>query len=151
MKRSYTQLYIHIIFAVKHRRKLIKPEFENRLWGYIAGIANNIGAHAIQAGGCEDHLHLLLSNPPTMTTSELIQKIKGNSSKWINDTFYPDRRFRWQEGYGAFSVGHSQLNRVVRYIKNQKIHHQGMSFDEEFKWFLNRHGLKFDENYFQHI
>ncbi len=148
MANSYTQIYIHYIFSTKNREPLILPEYENRLWRYIAGIGKNHGIPVICAGGVADHLHLLVTISSTISVSKTIQLFKGNSSKWMNDIFYPDtREFQWQSGYGAFSVSHSGVEGVEWYIRNQKKHHEKMTFREEYIWFLNKYGIEYDERY----
>jgi len=133
MNQAFYQLYVHYVFSTKKRLPLIKPNFEKRLWAYIAGIGKKYGVHVIQAGGTADHIHLLVSMPPEMTIAKAIQLMKGNSSKWVNDTFYPaDRQFKWQTGYAAFSVGQSHLKKVKLYIINQKKRHQKMTYSEEY-------------------
>lgn len=113
----------------------------------MGGIAkqHHIIAHAI--GGVENHVHLLLTLPATITISKAIQLIKGGSSKWIHETFPSQQNFSWQEGYGAFSVGISGIKRTSEYILNQAIHHKSISFEEEFIQFLNKHNLDYDKKY----
>jgi len=144
MGHSYTQCTIHYVFSTKERRNLISSDMEKRLWGYMGGIAtqHQMIAHAI--GGVENHVHLLLTIPTTMTISKAIQLIKGGSSKWINETFPTQQNFSWQEGYGAFSVSVTGIPRTTEYIHNQATHHQTISFEDEFIQFLNKHGLEYD-------
>lgn len=144
VSHTYTNLNFHLVFATKHRQRRIAPEMESRLWEYLAGIAKQHGLHPHQIGGVADHVHVALSCPPTITVSKIAQLIKGNSSKWIHETFEHLRDFAWQEGYGAFSVSRSSLPRVIAYIANQRAHHATQSFDEEFRLLLEKHGLVFD-------
>jgi len=143
MEKTYSRIYIHFIFGTKNSQKLIKPENEKRLWSYIGAIGKRMGVNPIAIGGHQDHLHLLLSVPQNLSVSFIMQKLKGRSSKWMNDTFYPQqRKFRWQPGYTAFSVGHSQKQRVVDYIRNQNQRHKTISFQEECQMFLERHQVE---------
>lgn len=128
MGNTYTSLYIHCIFSTKNRLPLIVPEMQDRLWPYMAGIAKNNNLKALAVGGMPDHIHILLSLPATITVSKVIQMIKGNSSKWINDTFETPSRFSWQRGYGAFSINFSILSDSIHYIQNQAVHHRRKSF-----------------------
>ena len=111
-----------------------------KLWPYIGGIARSNGFTALTVGGTEDHVHVLLSLPPTMPVAKAIQLIKGGSSKWMN-AHTQDRRFAWQDGYGAFSIGTSQLEPTIHYIQHQEQHHVKMEFDEELRLILKRHGI----------
>jgi REP element-mobilizing transposase RayT len=148
MANTYTTLLVHYVFSTKRREKIIKGIMQERLWPYIGGIAreNKMKAHAV--GGTEDHVHLLLSLPATISVSKAIQLIKGGSSIWINNTF-PDynKKFRWQEGYGAFTVGISHIEDTISYINNQKEHHKVKTFQEEYIAFLKKHNIKYDEKY----
>jgi REP element-mobilizing transposase RayT len=122
---------------------MINDEIEKRLRKYFAGIGRNQGVSIIKSGGMQDHMHLLITLPGTKSLSKIVQLLKGSSSKWINDTFYPiDREFQWQGGYSAFSVSQSNLNHVKLYIENQKEHHRNYSFDEEKEKFIVKHDLK---------
>lgn len=120
---------------------LIPAELKHKLWPYIAGIARMNQFKAIAVGGMQDHAHVLLSLPTTITVAKAVQLIKGGSSKWINDHL-PDRSFVWQDGYAAFTAGISQLQTTIRYIENQERHHARMSFDEELVRMLERHGIR---------
>ncbi|TVR32664.1 MAG: IS200/IS605 family transposase [Balneolaceae bacterium] len=143
MEKTYSRIYIHFFFGTKNSQKLIKPEIEKRLWSYIGAIGKRMGVKPIAIGGHQDHLHLLLSVPPNLSVSFIMQKLKASSSKWMNDTFYQQpRKFRWQPGYYAFSVGYSQKQRVVDYIRNQKQRHKTISFEEECRMFLDRHQVE---------
>ena len=147
MAHSYVSNLTHYVFSTKNRERSITVEIEERLWGYLGGIARERRIKPICIGGVEDHLHMLVSIPATLSVSKSIQLIKGGSSKWVHDTFPNHPRFEWQEGYGAFSVGISDLNRSVRYINNQKTHHKRVSFKEEFIAFLKKHEIEYVERY----
>jgi REP element-mobilizing transposase RayT len=110
----------------------------------MGGIARDNGMKALAIGGVEDHVHLLLSLPSTLVIAKAIQLVKGNSSKWVHETFPQMAHFAWQEGYGAFSIGVSQRDTTVAYIQNQKKHHQRKTFQEEFLSFLKKHGIEYD-------
>ena len=123
------------------------PQLRERLWPFMGGIARQNKMKAIEVGGVEDHVHLLLSLPSAMPVSKAMQLIKGGSSKWIHETFPEQRLFTWQEEYGAFSVSVSQLDKTIAYIKGQPEHHRKMTFQEEFLALLKKHNLEYDERY----
>jgi len=147
MSHSYTSSLYHCVFSTKDRRKVIDADLQTRLWPYLGGIARDNRMKALAVGGVEDHVHLLLSLPSTMTISMAMQLVKGGSSKWVHDTFPDKRDFAWQEGYGAFSIGISQVDDTKRYIENQAEHHRVKTFEEEFIAFLERHGIEYDPRY----
>jgi REP element-mobilizing transposase RayT len=138
---------MHCVFSTSQRHKIISQDLQPRLWPFMGGIARENNMKALAVGGTEDHAHLLLSLPTTTPVAKAIQIIKGGSSKWIHETFPAHRDFAWQEGYGAFSVGISQVETTVVYIQNQKEHHRKKTFEEEFLTFLKRHGIEYDERY----
>ncbi len=142
---SFVSCLMHCVFATKERRPLIKPELQTRLWPYLGGIARESRMKALMIGGVEDHVHVLLSLPSTLSVAKAVQLIKGNSSKWIHETFPEHQSFEWQEGYGAFSIGISGVDDTVKYIQNQAEHHRKMSFKEEVAVFLKKHGMEYDE------
>ena len=138
---------MHCTFSTKERLPFISAELELRLWPYVGGIARENRIKALAIGGTPDHLHLLLSLPATMSFAKAVQLIKGGSSKWVHDTFPEYRKFAWQEGYGAFSVSASQVEKIIAYIRNQKEHHRKKSFQEEFRELLDKHGVEYDARY----
>lgn len=144
---SYVASYFHCVFGTKERRRLITPELRGRLWPFLGGIARQNEMKALEVGGVEDHIHILLSLPATIPIAKAMQLIKGGSSKWIHDTFPEHHAFAWQEKYGAFSVSVSQLDNIIRYIKGQAEHHQKMTFQEEFLALLKKHRIEYDERY----
>ena len=144
---SYVAAYFHCVFGTKQRQKIIQTDLQERLWPFLGGIAREHHMKALMIGGTEDHAHLLLSLPATLTIAKAMQLIKGGSSKWIHENFPEQRCFAWQEKYGAFSVSVSQLDTIIRYIKNQAEHHRTKSFEEEFIVLLQRHGIPYDERY----
>ncbi|HJU55995.1 MAG TPA: IS200/IS605 family transposase [Pyrinomonadaceae bacterium] len=147
MPHSYVNCLMHCVFSTSQRQKLISHDLQRRLWLFIGGIARENNMKVLAIGGIEDHVHLLLSLPATTPIAKAIQVIKGGSSKWIHQQFPDHRHFAWQEGYGAFSVGISQIEATVHYIQTQKEHHLKKTFKEEFLSFLKKHGIAYDERY----
>ncbi len=144
MSHTYVQTVIHIVFSTKYRSKSISKEFQPRMWAYVAGICKNheIFVHAI--GGMDDHIHLLIQIPASLSLAKAVLTIKSNSSRWANEQ---GNKFAWQEGYAAFSVSSSRVPEVVRYIQNQESHHRKMPFDEELVALLKKHGVEFDPKF----
>ena len=147
MANTYTQLYIHCVFAVKYRAAVILPEWEERLHQYITGIVQNNGHKMLAINNASDHAHLFFGLNPKQSISEIMRLVKGDSSEFINDQGFTMNEFRWQEGYGAFSNSHSQIDAVVKYILNQKEHHQKKTFKEEYTIMLKDFGIIYDEKY----
>jgi putative transposase len=147
MAHTYASSLFHCVWSTKERRPLLSDELQGRLWPYLGGIARKNKMKAIAVGGVEDHVHILLSLPTTLDIAKAVQLIKGGSSKWVHDEFPEMRRFSWQEGYGAFSIGISQVDNTVRYIENQKQHHRKRTFQEEFIAILEKHGIEYDPKY----
>jgi len=147
MANSYISCHVHYIFSTKQRRRLITPEIRPRLWVYLGGIARENKMKAVAVGGTDDHVHILLSLPATITLAKAAQLIKGGSSLWIHETFPNQRNFAWQEGYGAFTVSVSQLDKTIAYINNQETHHRKKTFQEEYLEFLKKHGVEYDKRY----
>jgi putative transposase len=144
---SYISSYYHCVFSTKERRPLIPPPLRERLWPFMGGIARQNNMKAIEIGGVQDHVHLLLSLPSTFSISKALQLIKGGSSKRVHDTFPEHRLFNGQIKYGAFGVSVSLLDKTIAYIKTQEQHHRKMTFQEEFLASLKKHGIQFDERY----
>lgn len=144
MPHSYVQCRLHCIFSTKGRRNLIPADVQPRVWAYIGGIARENTMTALAADGTGDHAHVLLAIPATITIAKAMQLIKGGSSLWLHETFPTMREFAWQDGYAAFSVSPSRLDETIRYIQQQDEHHRTLSFEEEFKRFLERHGVEYD-------
>ncbi len=144
---SYISSYFHCVFSTKERRRLITPPLRDRLQPFLGGIARQNQMKAVEIGGVEDHVHILLSLPATMAISKALQLIKGGSSKWIHETFPEHRLFAWQEEYGAFSVSMLQLDKTIEYIRGQEMHHRKMTFQEEFLALLKKHRIEYDERY----
>jgi REP element-mobilizing transposase RayT len=147
MPQSYVSSLYHCVFSTKERQKLITPELQTRLYPYLGGTARENKMKLLTVGGIPDHVHLLLSFPKTMTIAKGLQLIKGGSSKWIHDNFARHQDFAWQKGYGAFSIGVSDIERTKVYIENQAEHHRERDFKEEFLMFLKRNEIDFDERY----
>jgi putative transposase len=146
MPQSYTDILVHAIFSTYRREALIDDTLADDLYGYIGGIARNTKATLLAAGGMPDHVHLLLGVHPSMAAADLLRTIKTNTSKWVHEKRgMPE--FKWQTGYGAFSVSRSNVEHVKQYIANQKEHHRTMTFQEEFIAFLKKHGVEYDERY----
>jgi putative transposase len=142
---SFVSCHMHVVFATKGRSPTITPEISERLWPYIGGIARENKIKALKVGGVADHIHILLSLPSTIAIAKAVQLIKGNSSKWIHDTFPQGKHFAWQEGYGAFSIGVSGIDDTIAYIANQAEHHRRKTFKEEFEAILKKHGIEYEE------
>ncbi len=147
MANTYTALFYHFVFSTKNRVAALRPDIEERVWSYIGGIARNHKMTAIQVGGIEDHIHALVLAPPTIAPFEIAKSLKGESSKWIHETFPDLRAFAWQDGYGAFTVSKPNVPSVVSYIQNQRTHHQTQTFQEEYLEFLKKAGVEYDERY----
>ena len=147
MAHSYANLIIHYVFSTKNREKIMTIELQERLWAYMGGIAKGNNMKALAIGGIEDHVHMLISLPVTISISKAIQLIKGRSSKWVHDTFPDFNKFKWQEGYGAFSVSASQIKIIIAYINRQKEHHFKESFQDEYISVLEEHDIDYDKHY----
>jgi putative transposase len=146
-RMSYVCSYFHCVFSTKERRPLITPSLRERLWPFMGGIARQNKMKALEIGGVADHVHLLLSLPATMSPATAMQLVKGASSHWVHETFPEHRLFAWQKKYGAFSVSVSQLDRTIKYIKDQDKHHRKKSFQEEFLELLKKHQVEYDARY----
>ena len=147
MPHTYFQLFYHLVWSTKNRVLSIPPLFEERLHGYIGGAFKTKGCLPIAIGGMPDHVHVWIAIPPTYVISEVVRNIKVATTKWVRETNPHCFDFAWQEGYGAFSVSVSNKNAVINYIKNQKEHHKGRSFKDEFLILLKQHEIEHDEKY----
>jgi REP element-mobilizing transposase RayT len=145
MPQSLVKILVHVVFSTKNRVNFIDPQIENGLFGYIHGIIDNSKSKLILANGTWDHIHMLISLGRTMDVSKLIGVIKRESSVWMKDN--GESRFYWQEGYGAFSIGQSQVPAVMKYIASQKAHHAKQDFQDEFRGLLDRYQVEYDERY----
>lgn len=146
MSHTYVSGLIHCVFSTKNRRDLIPENVQPQVWAFLGGIARKNGFKALIVGGTQNHVHILLSLPATMPLAKAIQLIKGASSHWMNKNH--TKNFAWQEGYGAFTVGISQKDQTISYIRGQTEHHRKKSFEEEFLTFLKKHGVEYDP---QHV
>ena len=147
MPQSLFKVLVHIVFSTKNRADLITPEIENALFGYTHGIVENNGSKLIVAGGTANHIHLLVPLGKKINIPELIGDIKRDSSNWIKQQDANFGNFYWQKGYGAFSIGQSQVETVVKYINGQKEHHEKQNFKGEFRALLKRYEIEYDEQY----
>lgn len=147
MANTYTQIHIQAVFVVSSRIGLIQPLWEEQLYRYISGIITAQGHKVLAINGMPDHVHILFGQRPVQSLSELLQDVKGSSSKWINEQGVVKGKFEWQAGYGAFSYSKSQVDAVINYIRNQKSHHQGISFMDEYKALLEEFQIDYDERY----
>lgn len=147
MSDSYTNLLYHIVFSTKDRRPLITSAYEVRLHDYIGGTIRSLGGICLELNGTEDHVHLLAKLRPTRAVSDVLRDLKANASGWMHEVFSSLRHFSWQRGYGAFTVSHSNVESVRRYISRQKEHHQKLSFRDEFIQFLKANGIEYDERF----
>lgn len=147
MANTYTQIHLQFVFALKFRASLIHAEWETELYKYITGIVQKNKHKMLCINGMPDHIHMLVGFHTTQSIADFMQDVKANSSKWINENRLTKFRFEWQSGYGAFSYSKSQVSDVIGYIKNQKEHHQKMTFQEEYKLFLEKFQVAYDELY----
>ena len=147
MANTFTQIHIHFVFAVKYRNCVIHDSWKDELYKYITGIVQNNKHKMICINGMQDHVHVLIGLKPIQSVSDLMQDIKGSSSKWINERKFVQAKFEWQEGYGGFSYGKSQLRDVINYIENQEKHHGKRSFIDEYRDFLKLFDVEFDEKF----
>lgn len=150
MANTYTQLHIMTVWAVKYRHGLIAPDWKENLYQYITGIVQNRGYKLLRINGMPDHVHLFFGLKPTESISALMQQVKEQSTKWINGQRLCWGRFEWQDGFGAFSYSHSQIDDVVQYITNQEEHHQKKSFLEEYRQLLDAFEIPYDARYLFH-
>ena len=137
MADVYSQIYIQIVFAVKYRQSLIRPEWEDRLYKYITGIIQTRGHKLLAIGGMPDHIHIFIGFKPVEALSDLVREIKNGSNDFIKLNQLSPTKFQWQAGYGAFSYSHSSIGNVCRYIQNQKAHHAKQTFKEEYHLLIN--------------
>jgi putative transposase len=147
MANTYSQIYIQVVFAVQDRMCLIRRDNKDELEKYMTGIVTKNGQKLIAINSMPDHFHILIGLKPDMSLSDLVGDIKAGSSGFINKKRWVAGRFSWQEGFGAFSYGHSQLTRVIRYIRDQERHHTRKTFQQEYLEFLKRYEVPYDERW----
>ena len=144
MGHSYSQNLVHCVYSTEGRQNLIRPELQPGLWAFTGNIAKQKNIPLISVGGIANHCHLLIALPPVITLAKVLQVIKAYSSRWMAERGV---KFKWQEGYGAFSVSPSQVETVENYIHNQAKHHAKRSFEEEFAFLLKSSGIEYDPRY----
>jgi putative transposase len=147
MGQSLVQNYVHIVFSTKYRAPLITEDIENSLHAYMGGICNNLDCPPIKIGGYYDHVHILCALSKKIALMKLLEEVKSHSSKWMKLQGEAFHNFYWQDGYGAFSVNPSQVETVTRYIANQKVHHSKKAFQDEYRAFLKKYNVQYDERY----
>ena len=147
MANTYTQIYLQFVFAVQDRISLIRPEWKDELYKYITGIIQNNEHKLIAINGMPNHIHIFVGYKPHQLIPDLLQDIKGYSSRWINEKGFIHGRFQWQAGYGAFSYSQSHIDSVVRYIMNQEQHHKKKTFRDEYIQLLEGFNISYDERY----
>ncbi|CAG0986951.1 hypothetical protein PHYC_02076 [Phycisphaerales bacterium] len=147
MANTYSKLYTHIVFSTKHREPWLGADVRPKVWAYMSGIVENKDCTLVLANGWVDHAHLLVIRKPKVSESDLVGPVKSNSSRWIREQWPGMRRFAWQDGFAAFSVSHSKVDDVRRYIQNQESHHGRVSYESEFLGLLKKHGVEYDRRY----
>jgi putative transposase len=147
MPQSLAKIYVHLIFSTKNREPLLDRDIQTELASYLGGTLNHLECQPIELGSAPDHAHILCCLSKNLSLSNLVEEIKISSSKWIKTKGRRFARFHWQNGYGAFSVSHSHLNAVIHYIRQQEEHHRKVTFQEEFREFLKKYRVPYDERY----
>jgi len=147
MANTYHQIYLQTVFAVKYRKAIIDKAWSSQLYAVIGNLINETNCKTIIVNGVEDHVHCLIGLKPVVSVSELMKTVKAKSSKYINDHTLTPSRFEWQEGYGVFSYGQSQVDKVYKYIQKQEAHHKKQTFREEYLEFLKKFKIDYDEKY----
>jgi REP element-mobilizing transposase RayT len=147
MAQSLAKVLLHLVFSTKHREPKIAAALRTRLHAYLAGACRELDSEAYRVGGTENHVHIACTLPRTMAVSDLLQEIKKSSSMWVKQQTDGCPEFAWQAGYGAFSLGQSQLPALVRYIDNQQEHHRVRTFEDELRTLLRKYGVPFDEKH----
>jgi len=144
---TYTQIYIHFIFAVKFRESVIYPKIQDQLFRFMSGSITSMGHKALAVNGMPDHIHVLVGLNPVMAISELAKELKRSSSNFINQNNWMPGKFQWQTGYGGFSYSRSQIDSVIKYIKNQKLHHKRKTFREEYQEILQKFNIDYNPDF----
>jgi REP element-mobilizing transposase RayT len=147
MPQSLSQLYVHLVFSTKHREALLSLPVREHLHAYLATVLKSQDSPALKVGGTSDHAHALFRLSKNCSLAKIVEEIKTSSSKWLKSQGRALANFHWQSGYGGFSVGPAELEQVVDYIARQEEHHRVMSFQEEYRNFLKRYGIEYDEDY----
>ena len=147
MAQTLTRLLVHVVFSTHDRRNLITPEIEPTLHSYLAGTCRNMESPSLAVNGTENHIHLLISLSKNIALADLLMNVKKDSSKWTKTQGHDHRDFHWQDGYGGFSVGESQVPTVIEYIRTQKEHHEQMFIEDELIKLAQRYGVQYDPKY----
>ncbi len=147
MPQSLVKNYLHVVFSTKYREDFIDETIEKELFSYIAVLCRDFESPALQIGGTDNHIHILCLLSRKMALMKLVQEVKAHSSKWIKTKGRKYENFFWQDGYAAFSVSRHGINKVIYYIKNQRLHHQEQQFKDELLEILENHGVEYDERY----
>ena len=147
MANTFTQIYIQIVFSTYQRQNMIRNEIKDDIYKYITGIVQNKHHKLIVINGMSDHIHIFIGMKPNESISDLVRDIKKDSSRFINSNGWIRGKFKWQEGFGAFSYGHSQIDSVIQYIQNQETHHKKLTFKEEYVNFLEKFNVEYDKQY----
>ena len=144
---TFTQIYLQFVIAVKYRKAVLKPEFQNNVFSFMAGLINSMGHKSYAINGMPDHVHIFMSFTPKHSPAETIKEIKRASTNFINEKKWFPEKFQWQNGYGCFSYSKSHIDNVVKYILNQQNHHQKVKFKDEYLEFLRKFEVEFDEQF----
>lgn len=147
MGQSLVKNYVHVVFSTKHREPLIYPPYEQELHSYIGGICKKLECHPIKIGGYTDHIHILCMLSRKVALMKLLEEVKSHSSKWMKGKDEKLKHFYWQDGYGAFSVNPSEIDAAIAYIANQHEHHERNGFQDEYRAFLKKYKVEYDEQY----
>jgi putative transposase len=147
MPQSLANIYVHLIFSTKERFPFLSPEVRPDLHSYMSTVLANLNSPAVLINSVEDHVHILFNMGRTVTLAQVVEDVKKSSSKWIKTQGLSFSKFAWQAGYGGFSVSESNTPKVANYIQNQEEHHRVKSFQEEYREFLTKHKIKYDERY----
>lgn len=147
MGQSLVKQYTHIVFSTKYRKPMILPAVEDELYAYLGGICKNLECYPIQIGGYTDHIHILCNLSKKIALMKLLEELKAHSSKWMKTLDSSLNNFYWQNGYGASSVNPYQVDKVIAYIQNQKVHHAKKTFQMEYRAFLKKYEVEYDERY----
>jgi putative transposase len=147
MPQSLSRVLVHLIFSTKYRKPSLTPEIREELYPYLAVVLRDNDCPSLRVGGVEDHVHMLFGLSRRLAVADVVELVKTSSSKWLKTKWSHLAKFHWQAGYGAFSVSQSKADSVVRYIRGREAHHRRISFQDEFRTTLDRHGVVYDERY----
>ena len=147
MSQSLSSVLVHLVFSTKNREPFISPTIETELHPYMATIFRELKSPSLAIDGTADHVHILFSLARVVTIADIVEEVKTSTSKWIKTKGREFRNFHWQRGYGAFSIGQSNVSTLRRYIRDQKQHHRRITFQDEYRKFLTSYGIDYDERY----